>query len=149
LAAFWSPLSRWHLGFSRWDDRVLDAWIGLGSRGSSGPGRRLELGLLKLAEPLLPLVQLGGVEGQDRFDLAAGGVSLGEEVALASWWLGAGRHGGSARPRQQRPRRPLAKAHPTDQLLHQGGWQEQRVVVRAWIVSVLLVVLALAMIKLR
>jgi hypothetical protein len=92
-------LSRWHLGFSRWDHRVLDAWIGLGSRGSSHPGRRLELGLLKLAEPLLPLVQLGGVEGQDRFDLAAGGVPLGEEVALASWRLGAGRHGDSARPR--------------------------------------------------
>jgi hypothetical protein len=54
-------LSRWDLGFCRWDGRVLDAWVGLGSRGSSHPGRRLELGLLKLAEPLLPLVQLGGV----------------------------------------------------------------------------------------
>jgi hypothetical protein len=49
------------MGFCRWDGRVLDAWVGLGSRGSSHLGRRLELGPLKLAEPLLPLVQLGGV----------------------------------------------------------------------------------------
>jgi hypothetical protein len=49
------------MGFSRWVDRVLEAWVGLGSRGSSRLGRRLELGPLKLTEPLLPLVQLGGV----------------------------------------------------------------------------------------
>jgi len=43
----------------------------------------------------------------------------------------------------------IFRCAPYHHHLHQGGWQEQRVVVRAWIVSVLLVVLALAMIKLR
>lgn len=33
--------------------------------------------------------------------------------------------------------------------LHQGGWPEQRVVARAWIVAVLMVVLSLALVKVR
>jgi phospho-N-acetylmuramoyl-pentapeptide-transferase len=33
--------------------------------------------------------------------------------------------------------------------LHLGGWTEQQVVARAWIVSILLVVLALASVKMR
>jgi phospho-N-acetylmuramoyl-pentapeptide-transferase len=38
---------------------------------------------------------------------------------------------------------------PVHHHFHLGGWTEQQVVARAWIVSVLLVVIALATVKLR
>ena len=53
LAARRSGFSRWGSRWSRWHERGFQGWV--------GQGRRLELGLLKQAEPLLPLVQLGGV----------------------------------------------------------------------------------------
>jgi phospho-N-acetylmuramoyl-pentapeptide-transferase len=43
----------------------------------------------------------------------------------------------------------IFKCAPVHHHLHQSGWQETRIVTRAWIVAVLLVVLSLALIKLR
>jgi phospho-N-acetylmuramoyl-pentapeptide-transferase len=43
----------------------------------------------------------------------------------------------------------IFRCAPFHHHLHLGGWQEQQVVVRFWIISLLLVIVALAMVKLR
>jgi phospho-N-acetylmuramoyl-pentapeptide-transferase len=43
----------------------------------------------------------------------------------------------------------IFRCAPFHHHLHLGGWTEQQVVARAWIVSILLVVVALATVKLR